>query len=58
MLMPDRKTPKKSGFGVLMLFGLLIGLIVGLALGQPSAGVVLGFVLGAAAALLLGLRRR
>lgn len=56
--MPDQQPSKKNGFGVLMLFGLLIGLIVGLALGQPSAGVVLGFVLGGAAALLLGLRRR
>jgi hypothetical protein len=48
----------ETGYGVLLMLGLLGGLGVGLALGEPSAGTVIGLGLGGLLALALRLRRR
>jgi hypothetical protein len=47
----------EAGYGILLLLGLLGGLGFGLAAGEASAGTLIGFGLGALAALLLRLRR-
>lgn len=46
------------GYGVLMAAGVLLGFVVGLFTGQPSVGVVAGFAIAVAAALLLTLAGR
>ncbi len=56
--MRDKSSPGGRGYGVLMALGALVGFAVGLLVGQPSAGVVGGFVLGGAAALVLGILGR
>jgi hypothetical protein len=47
---------RDSGYGVLLMIGLVLGLGVGVVVGEPSAGVVIG--LGVGGLLALGLRFR
>lgn len=56
--MPQKRRPEANGYGVFLLFGLVLGLIIGLTLGEPSAGVAIGFSIGLMAAALLWWRRR
>ncbi len=56
----NRKSTKRSamGGGIFLFLGLLIGSIAGIALNQPSLGMMAGFGIGAALALLLWIADR
>lgn len=50
----ENSQPRLAG-GIFVALGLLIGAIAGIALDQPSAGMVIGFGVGAAIAALIWL---
>lgn len=47
----DSNTSAAPGGGCLIFAGFIIGAVLGIALGQPSLGVIIGVVAGAAIAL-------
>jgi hypothetical protein len=48
----ENSQPRLAG-GIFIAFGLLIGAIVGVAMDQPSAGAVIGMVIGSIVAMLI-----
>jgi hypothetical protein len=48
----ENSQPRLAG-GIFIAFGLLIGAIVGVARDQPSAGAVIGMVIGSIVAMLI-----
>jgi peptidoglycan biosynthesis protein MviN/MurJ (putative lipid II flippase) len=48
------KTPMIAG-GVFIAIGMLLGAVFGIYIGQPSAGMVMGLVMGISAAILVWL---
>jgi len=50
---PTPSSSSRSAGGVLLAIAIMIGAIVGVALHQPSAGLVIGTVVGALIALVL-----
>lgn len=50
----ENNRPRLAG-GIFVALGLLIGAIVGIAMNQPSAGMIAGFGIGAAIALIIWL---
>jgi hypothetical protein len=56
---PDRNAPSRppqQAGGCLIAAGLILGPIVGLAVGQVSIGLIAGFVIGVAAAIIMAVR--
>ena len=47
------KQPSKAAGGIFIAIGMLLGAIIGVYAGQPSAGMVIGFAAGLAAALVV-----
>lgn len=50
----ENRQPRLAG-GIFIAFGLLAGAIGGVAMNQPSAGMIIGFGVGSAVALLVWL---
>lgn len=50
----ENNRPRLAG-GIFVALGLLIGAIVGISMNQPSAGMIAGFGIGAAIALIIWL---
>ncbi len=50
----ENSRPRLAG-GIFVALGLLVGAIAGIAMNQPSAGMIVGFGLGSAIALLIWL---
>jgi F0F1-type ATP synthase assembly protein I len=48
----ENSQPRLAG-GIFIAFGLLIGAIIGVAVDQPSAGTVIGMVIGTTIAVLI-----
>jgi zinc transporter ZupT len=54
-MLEDKKNKATLAGGVFIALGMLLGAIIGIYLRQPSAGMVIGFFTGTAAAILVWL---